>query len=214
MSAPKRLIRVDQALEDGVLSAQDCQALTGRILKMSTADAAEVFVNSNIANNLRFAANQVSTAGSVTDINIQVTSNFGPKHATVVTNNTSDEALLATVKQSEALAKLAPDDDLMKALERFGDTAVLQVTGPRIPCGTFRAHMAVTGWLKLFTQAARSGAYLSVVTPGAISAGDTIRVVHRPDHAVTSMLGFRALTVERELLPRATEIVASAVKAA
>ncbi|HLE55606.1 MAG TPA: TldD/PmbA family protein, partial [Rhodothermia bacterium] len=51
-----------------------------------------------------------STAASVSDLNIQVTSNFGPKHATVVTNNTSDEALLATVRQSEALARLAPDD--------------------------------------------------------------------------------------------------------
>ena len=62
---------------------------------MSPSDGASVVVGSNVTNNLRFAANQVSTAGSVTDLNIQVTSNFGPKHATVVTNNTSDEALLA-----------------------------------------------------------------------------------------------------------------------
>jgi predicted Zn-dependent protease len=110
MSAPKRLIRLDASLEDGVVTSSDSQALIQRVLKMSAADAASVFVGSNVTNNLRFAANQVSTAGSVSDINIQVTSNFGPKHATVVTNNTGDEALLATVKQSEALAKLAPDD--------------------------------------------------------------------------------------------------------
>ncbi|MDP9178792.1 MAG: TldD/PmbA family protein [Gemmatimonadota bacterium] len=110
MSAPKRLIRADLGVEDGVLGGPDSQTLIGRILKMSTADSASVFVDSNVTNNLRFAANQVSTAGSVSDLDIQVTSNFGPKHATVVTNNTSDEALLATVKQSEALAKLAPDD--------------------------------------------------------------------------------------------------------
>lgn len=82
-----------------------------------------------------------------------------------------------------------------------GSSLVLQVTSPRIPCGTFRAHMAVKGWLKLFTQAARSGAYLSVVTPGPVQAGDPIRVVHRPEHAVTSRLAFRALTRERDLLP-------------
>jgi predicted Zn-dependent protease len=110
MSAPKRLIRAGEAPDDGILPGPDSQTLIGRILKKSTADSASVAVNSNVTNNLRFAANQVSTAGSVTDLNIQITSNFGPKHATVVTNNTSDEALVATVRQSEALAKLAPDD--------------------------------------------------------------------------------------------------------
>ena len=109
MSAPKRLIRVAEP-DDTVIAGAESQTLIGRILKMSQSDGASVAVNSNVTNNLRFAANQVSTAGSVSDLTIQVTSNFGPKHATVVTNNTSDEALLATVKQSEALAKLAPDD--------------------------------------------------------------------------------------------------------
>ena len=83
---------------------------------------------------------------------------------------------------------------------QVGDV-VLQVTGPRIPCGTFRDHMAETGWLKTFATTARSGAYLAVVTPGTVRAGDEVTVVHRPDHDVTSRLAFRALTRERELLP-------------
>jgi MOSC domain-containing protein YiiM len=96
---------------------------------------------------------------------------------------------------------LQVSDALFGERWRIGDTVVLQVTGPRIPCGTFRAHIAETGWLKTFTQVARSGAYLSVVTPGTIHAGDEITVVHRPGHQVTSRLAFRALTLERELLP-------------
>ena len=83
---------------------------------------------------------------------------------------------------------------------QIGD-AVLQVTGPRIPCGTFRDHMAEQGWLRTFSVSARSGAYLMVVTPGTVRAGDEVTVVHRPDHSVTSRLAFRALTRERELLP-------------
>ena len=83
---------------------------------------------------------------------------------------------------------------------RIGDV-VLQVTGPRIPCGTFRDHMAEKGWLKTFAVTARSGAYLTVVAPGTVRAGDEVTVVHRPDHNVTSRLAFRALTRERELLP-------------
>ena len=84
---------------------------------------------------------------------------------------------------------------------RIGDTVVLQVTGPRMPCGRFRAHLGERGWLKTFTATARSGAYLSVVAPGAIEAGDSVTVVHRPDHDVTAMLAFRALTLEPHLLP-------------
>ncbi len=84
---------------------------------------------------------------------------------------------------------------------QVGDTVVLQVTGPRIPCGRFRAHMGERGWLKTFTTTARSGAYLSVVTAGRVASADPVAVVHRPDHGVTAMLAFRALTREPELLP-------------
>ncbi|MEO7234882.1 MAG: MOSC domain-containing protein [Lapillicoccus sp.] len=84
---------------------------------------------------------------------------------------------------------------------QIGTTVVLQVTGPRMPCGRFRAHMGERGWLKTFTTTARSGAYLSVITPGAVAAGDEITVLHRPDHGVTAMTAFRALTREPELLP-------------
>lgn len=84
---------------------------------------------------------------------------------------------------------------------RIGETVVLQVAGPRIPCGTFRAQMGERGWLKTFTQAGRSGAYLSVVTPGEIQAGDPVEVLHRPDHGVLVSTAFRAMTLERDLLP-------------
>lgn len=97
---------------------------------------------------------------------------------------------------------LEVSDALIGERWRVGDTVVLQVTGPRIPCGTFRAHIAETGWLKSFTEAASSGAYLSVVVPGTIRGGDEVTVLHRPDHGVTARLTFRALTRERELLPQ------------
>ncbi len=83
---------------------------------------------------------------------------------------------------------------------RIGDTLELRVTSPRIPCSTFRGWVDERGWLKVFTQAARPGAYLAVETPGSIEAGQLIEVVHRPLHEVTVSLLFRALTTERELL--------------
>ena len=110
MRSPKRLIPIAGAEEGDIISREASQALIEKVVKMSSADAISVNVTSSLTNNIRFAANQVSTAGSVADANVSVTSAFGPKKATVVTNNLSDDALLKTVKESERLAKLAPDD--------------------------------------------------------------------------------------------------------
>lgn len=94
---------------------------------------------------------------------------------------------------------------------RVGADLVLQVTVPRIPCGTFAAWMAeqqhVEGrWVKTFTQGARPGAYLRVVEPGVVRAGDGIEVIHRPAHDITIGVVFRATTLEPELLPQLVDI--------
>ncbi len=65
-----------------------------------------------------------------------------------------------------------------------------------------RGWIGEIGWLKTFTEAARPGAYLSVIVPGFIAGGDAIDVVHRPEHDVTVQLAYRATTTARELLPR------------
>jgi MOSC domain-containing protein YiiM len=84
---------------------------------------------------------------------------------------------------------------------RVGAGAVLQVTTPRIPCATFRGWVGETGWAKWFTSVGRPGAYLRVVEPGTVRAGDAIEVIHRPAHDVSVALVFRATTRERDLLP-------------
>ncbi|MFP5283398.1 MAG: MOSC domain-containing protein [Actinomycetes bacterium] len=84
---------------------------------------------------------------------------------------------------------------------RVGADLVLQVTAPRIPCATFRGWMDERRWVKTFVEAARPGAYLRVVVPGSIRAGDPVEVISSPDHEVTVSLVFRAATRERDLLP-------------
>jgi MOSC domain-containing protein YiiM len=81
-------------------------------------------------------------------------------------------------------------------------TALLEVTGPRIPCRTFAEFLGLRGWVKRFTQVARPGAYFRVLEEGLAGPGDEITVVHRPDHDVTVELFFRAVTTEAALLPR------------
>jgi MOSC domain-containing protein YiiM len=85
---------------------------------------------------------------------------------------------------------------------RVGPDVILEVSRPRIPCGTFQGWLGQAGWIKRFTQAARSGAYLRVIEPGEIRAGDPVHIVQRPEHDVTIAVCFRALTLEPDLLPR------------
>lgn len=88
--------------------------------------------------------------------------------------------------------------------------ATLKVTCPRIPCATFTATMGVRGWAKTFTAHGRTGAYLAVLEPGAVRAGDEIVVTHRPEHGVTVEQTFRIILTDKhrreELLPAAADL--------
>lgn len=105
-----------------------------------------------------------------------------------------------TFGENLTTAGLVVSDAVLGERWRVGEQVELKVTGPRIPCHTFRAHIAERGWLRTFTLAAKSGAYLSVMTPGTVRAGDDITVLHRPTHGVLVSHAFRALTREPELL--------------
>lgn len=73
-----------------------------------------------------------------------------------------------------------------------GDVVVLEVTAPRIPCATFAARMGERGWVRRFSEVGRTGAYLSIVTPGEVRTGDPVVVVSRPGHGVRVPEVFRA----------------------
>jgi MOSC domain-containing protein YiiM len=69
---------------------------------------------------------------------------------------------------------------------QIGDDGVLlEVTAPRIPCRTFQGWMGEPHWVKRFTAHGAPGAYLRIVSPGTVGAGDPIEVVDRPEHGVT-----------------------------
>ena len=55
--------------------------------------------------------------------------------------------------------------------ERWGigtDGLVLEVCAPRTPCRTFSAFLQLDHWIKTFTEAAKPGAYLRVISPGMV----------------------------------------------
>jgi MOSC domain-containing protein YiiM len=89
---------------------------------------------------------------------------------------------------------------------RIGDDLVLSPTFGRVPCATFQAKMGEPRWVKRFAQENRPGAYLRVVSPGMVQAGDPVQVVERPAHGVTIERAFRAYLTEPDLLPELLEI--------
>lgn len=82
------------------------------------------------------------------------------------------------------------------------DGLLLEVSAPRTPCRTFSAFLQLDRWIKTFTEAAKPGAYLRVITPGTVRAGDEIYVEDRPEHDVTIEIAFRARMSEPSLLPQ------------
>jgi MOSC domain-containing protein YiiM len=90
---------------------------------------------------------------------------------------------------------------------RIGDEVVLEVTSPRVPCLTFAEQMGEPHWIKRFTAHGATGAYLRVLEPGRIQAGDRIEVFSRPDHQVTMGFYFQARMRQRA---RFAELVAPA----
>ncbi|GAA5184338.1 MOSC domain-containing protein [Rugosimonospora acidiphila] len=89
---------------------------------------------------------------------------------------------------------------------QVGDSLVLQPTFGRIPCATFQAKMAEPHWVRTFTEKNRPGAYLRVVEPGDVEAGDPVKILDRPAHGVSIASAFRAYMIDPERLPELVEI--------
>ncbi len=92
------------------LSEAEARDLTRRVLSFSQADHCRVNVSSAAEGNTRFAQNQMSTSGDVTNTSLTVTSAFGRQVASSTTNRFDEDSLRAVVATSEQLARLAPED--------------------------------------------------------------------------------------------------------
>ena len=56
-------------------------------------------------------------------------------------------------------------------------TTLLEVSQPRFPCFKLGIRMGDAGFVQAFEQGARFGAYLRILEPGEVGAGDEIAVV-------------------------------------
>jgi MOSC domain-containing protein YiiM len=68
-------------------------------------------------------------------------------------------------------------------------TAILQVSGPRIPCANLARRIGRPDWVRLTLAENRTGFYLRVLQPGTIERGDVWQLRERPapDAAIPSI---------------------------
>lgn len=92
------------------LSSGDARQLAERVLKFSSAENARVNINSGVRGFTRTADNRVTSAGAIDEVEIQITSAFGKRAATVTTNRLDDGSLERAVRQSEAMARISPEN--------------------------------------------------------------------------------------------------------
>ncbi|MEW6093825.1 MAG: MOSC domain-containing protein [Chloroflexota bacterium] len=68
---------------------------------------------------------------------------------------------------------------------------ILEVTAPRIPCGTFARRMGDPQFVKRFRDAERPGLYCRVLREGVAQAGDEVTVEPYPGEKVSLLEIFR-----------------------
>ncbi len=93
-----------------ILSREEAQQVLKKVLSYSKAEGCEANLNGSTQGNIRYARNTATTAGSVSDRNLAVASNYGLKQGTATINEFDDASLQKVVRRSEALAKLAPEN--------------------------------------------------------------------------------------------------------
>src|SRR5215213_4875086 len=173
MSYPKRLFESSNVPDGAVLSRDEAKSLVERVVKMSKAESVQVNIGGGYSANVRFADNQMSTAGGVTNFTVVIQSSFGKKHSVVTINDVSDAALQRAVKQSEDLAKLAPDDP--EAM-------------PALPPQQYQEVNAYFDSVANLTPADRAKAALTALEP-ARKAGDLTTAGFLVTNASSSALG-------------------------
>jgi predicted Zn-dependent protease len=100
------------------MTREEMKAALERVTRLSRGQRCSARLTSSWTGNTRFAANDVSTGGSIENTELSVHSWLTNRHASVTTNDLSGAGLERAVRRAEALAKIAPPDpEDMPALE-------------------------------------------------------------------------------------------------
>lgn len=87
-------------------------------------------------------------------------------------------------------------------------TALLQVTGPRVPCANLARRIGRLDWIKLTVKENRTGFYLRVLEPGTVQAGDAWQLEERlnPDASIPAINRYMYLFFVPSFAQRMTQM--------
>jgi len=85
-------------------------------------------------------------------------------------------------------------------------SVILEVSQPRIPCRVFAGFWKRATLIKDFTQAGRPGTYLRIIQEGSAQAGESIEVIHKPNHDISISDLFAAKSGERSKINKIKEV--------
>lgn len=86
---------------------QEAKVILDKVIALSKADECTATLTGGINGNIRFALNNVSTSGIVTNADLAVQVAFGKRVGTATINEFDDESLERVVRRAEELARLA-----------------------------------------------------------------------------------------------------------
>ena len=93
-----------------ILTEDQARTILNKVLALSKADECIAELSGSIDGNIRFALNNVSTSGIVSDVGLSVRSAFGKRVGTATINQFDDASLASVVRRAEDLARLAPEN--------------------------------------------------------------------------------------------------------
>ena len=97
----------------------EARAICAKAVKMSKADECSATLTGSIKGNVRFARNDVSTAGLVEDTDLAVQVAFGKRTGVATINQFDDASIERCVRRAEDLARLAPENaEYMPVLDK------------------------------------------------------------------------------------------------
>ncbi|GAB2669112.1 TldD/PmbA family protein [Arenimonas aestuarii] len=93
-----------------IYTEEQAKAILDKVIKLSQADECTATLSGSISGNIRFALNNVSTSGIVSNAQLIVQSAFGKREGITTINSFDDASLERVVRRSEELARLAPEN--------------------------------------------------------------------------------------------------------
>jgi len=93
-----------------IFTEAQSKAILDKVVALSKADETSARLTGAIEGNIRFALNNISTSGVVSDVSLAVQVSFGKRVGMATINEFDDAALERVVRRAEDLARLAPEN--------------------------------------------------------------------------------------------------------